>query len=201
MRWLRSKYHALSSLRAPQPYSPSTYKDTTTRTPSMSSIRALPHNCSLTTPKHNYVHHYDTCRSRYANNWSITSNVFDPFTRSPAALSPPVHLNPTLRLTCPTCGHSACSRQNTNCFDPIRHTMSYCEPASKPLPCRPPTLPTWAHFQASQTLSYGRGVAIPLAATEVFPLVPSQPSCATYRRVYVCGSVVFRVHGQSGLAP
>ncbi|KAF8491487.1 hypothetical protein F5888DRAFT_1052937 [Russula emetica] len=41
------------------------------------------------TPKHNYVH-YDT-----------------------SALSPPAHLNPTLRLTCPTCGHSTCSKQNT----------------------------------------------------------------------------------------
>ncbi|KAF8497942.1 hypothetical protein F5888DRAFT_265459 [Russula emetica] len=90
MRWLRSKYHAFSSLRAPQPYPPSTYKDTTTtRIPSMSSISSLPRNCSLATPKHNYVH-YDT-----------------------SALSPPAHLNPTLWLTCPTCGHSTCSKQNT----------------------------------------------------------------------------------------
>ncbi len=122
----------------------------------------------------------------------------------------PFLLLPTLTLPCgshaPRAGHSACSRQNTNCLDPARHTMSHSEPASKPLPCRPPTLPTWAHFQASQTLSYGRRVAIPLvaiplAATEVFPLVPLQPPCAIYRRVYVCGSVVFRVRGQSGLAP
>ena len=104
-----------------------------------------PHNCSLATPKHNYVRHYDTCRSRCANNWSITSNVFDRFTRSPAALSPPGHLNPTLRLTCPTCGHSACSRQNTNCLDPIRHTTSYCSlrPSISPVVClRCPLGPT-----------------------------------------------------------
>ena len=168
----------------------------------MSSIKALPRNCSLATPKHNYVYDHDTCRSRCANNWSITSNVFDPSKRSPAALSPPAHLNPTLQLICPTCGHSTCSRPHTNCLDPISHTMSHCEPASKPLPYRPPFRcllgPT---SRPHKTLSYGRGVAIPLTATEVFPLAPSQLPCATYRRVYVCGSVVFRVRGQSGPAP
>jgi hypothetical protein len=41
-------------------------------------------------------------------------------------------INPILRLTCPTCQHSTCFRQNTNCLDPFRHT------------------------QASQTLSYGQ---------------------------------------------
>ena len=87
-----------------------------------------------------------------------------------------------------------------NCLDPVRHTMSHCKLASEPLPCRPPTLHTRALFQTSQTLSYGRRVAISLAATEVFPLLHCN-LFARHIRVYVCGSVVFRVRGQSGLAP
>jgi hypothetical protein len=95
MRWLRSKYHALSSLRAPQPYPPSTYKDTTTRIPSLSSIRALLRNCSLATPKHNYVH-YDTCRSRCANTWA-SPRMTPTHSHVPQL---PFLLLPTLTLPC-----------------------------------------------------------------------------------------------------
>jgi len=112
----------------------------------------------------------------------------------------PFFLLPTLILPCgshaPRAGIPAAAPGKTRTVLTPSGTMSYCEPASKPLPCRPPTLPIWAHFQASQTLSYGWRVAIPLAATEVFPLGPLQPPCSTYSHVYVCGSVVFRVRGR-----
>jgi hypothetical protein len=196
MRWLRSKYHALSSLRAPQPYPPSTYKDTTTRIPSISSIRALPHKCSLATPNITMSNKTHVGQGAPTPGHHLECRTFDPFTRSPVALSPPAHLNPTLRLTCPTCGHNTCSRQNMNCLDPVRHTMSHCESASKPLPVVRPTLGpipgltnsiVWASLSHSPQLKYSHW--------------SMQPPCATCRRVHVCGSVVFCVRGQSGLAP
>ena len=83
----------------------------------------------------------------------------------------------------------------------VRHTTSHCESASKPLPCRPLTLPTWAHFQASRTLSCGRGVAISLAATEVFPLVHckllaqhTDVSMYVDQSCFVCAGRVVQLH-------
>jgi hypothetical protein len=85
----------------------------------------------------------------------------------------PFLLLPTLTLPCgshaPRAGIAPVPGKTRTAS--VRLTTSHCKPASKPLSCRPPTLPTCAHFQASQTLSYGRAVVIPLPATEVFPLV------------------------------
>jgi hypothetical protein len=61
----------------------------------MSSIRALPRNCSLATPKHSYVH-YDTCRSRCANIWA--SPQMSPTHSHVPEL--PFLLLPTLTLPC-----------------------------------------------------------------------------------------------------
>lgn len=146
----------------------------------MSSIRALPLNCSPATLKHNYIHDYDTCRPRCANTWASARNVLDTFTRSPVALSPPAHLKPTLRLTCPTCVSLLA------CVEASPLSPAYTAHLG-PLPCITP------YRVDGVSLSPRRNLSILTR--------PLQPPCAIYRRVYVCGSVVFRVRGQSDLAP
>jgi hypothetical protein len=138
MRWLRSEYHALSSLRAPQPCSPSAYKDTTTRIPSMSSIRALSRNCSLATLKHNYVH-YDTCQPRCANTCALPRMSS---TRSHAPQLPFLLLS---TLTLPSGSHAPRAGittpvpgKNMNCLDSsnIPRFIATCfqaSPLSSPL--------------------------------------------------------------------
>ena len=122
----------------------------------MSSIRALPLNCSLATLKYNYVHDYDTCRPRCANTWASARNVLDTFTRSPVALSPPAHLKPTLRLTCPTCVSLLA------CVEASPLSPAYAAHLG-PLPCITPYRVDGASLSHSPQLEYSHSsIATPL---------------------------------------
>ncbi len=118
----------------------------------MSSIRACPASAVRTMPKRNQV--------KVPGHLGISSNVLDPFTRSPAVLSPPAYLNSNLPRSshAPRATMAPVPQGKTRTVS----TLSDCEQALAPcvnlLSCRPPTLPTQAQIPcfAGLIMSTGR---------------------------------------------